>query len=233
MGFLSDTFGSAEKYVNPFGDSGSFQDVRDKWDSFTGKPQQQAANEANVASAREQMAFQERMSNTAHQREVKDLEAAGINPILSAKLGGASSPSGAMATVQPIPSGHQKFGESVGGLFNAYVGYRQANQNIAESNSRIDLNAAHALHAASQTDLNQLGTFGKTFGLEASGDIKKGMFKAGRLGSKLKRKTIEFMDRQFERGKNSAADMRRNAFDKAKTVRNKIRMKFDKKTGYW
>ncbi len=60
------------------------------------------ANKASAAQARSQMDFQERMSSTAHQREVKDLIAAGLNPMLSAKLGGASSPAGAMAPVQNV-----------------------------------------------------------------------------------------------------------------------------------
>jgi len=56
-------------------------------------------NKAQIKMAREQMAFQERMSNTAHEREVLDLRNAGLNPILSAKLGGASSPGGAQPNI--------------------------------------------------------------------------------------------------------------------------------------
>ena len=55
---------------------------------------------SQVASA--QQAFQERMSGTAFQRQIADLKSAGINPMLAAKLGGASTPPGAMPQIMDV-----------------------------------------------------------------------------------------------------------------------------------
>lgn len=49
----------------------------------------------NQRTSSRQMGFQERMSSSSHQREVKDLRLAGLNPILSSKYGGSSTPGGA------------------------------------------------------------------------------------------------------------------------------------------
>lgn len=105
------------------------------------------------SSAQDQMDFQERMSNTSYQRAVKDMRKAGLNPILAAKLGGASSPAGAMANIPDL-------GATWNSAFQADTNRMGTEAEIAlkeEQEKKIDqeINNLQAQHALTEAQTNQ------------------------------------------------------------------------------
>ena len=98
--------------------------------------------EAKNASAK-QMAFQKEMSNTAYQRGMSDMKKAGLNPILSGKLGGASSPTGASYVPENIGSQAASTGMAVASAKQQIINQQEVNrgQKITNDLNKLDLDA--------------------------------------------------------------------------------------------
>lgn len=146
MSWLSKSLGSGIKALDPldiFGGAG-----RD-----FNSAQAAAARQFNAEEAQKQRDWEERMSNTAHQRAAADLEAAGLNRTLAATEG-ATTPGAAAASGPSAADG----GNNASGILGALASYIQLQQQqkliTAQSNLMDSEAALNKVRAGNETDIN-------------------------------------------------------------------------------
>lgn len=171
------------------------------WQAIVGQAIAQGAGTAwtlseQLQESKRNREFQREMSNTAIRRQIDDLRAAGINPLLAAKIGGASTPGGSQANIPDMGAAI-----SQGAQTGASLEIMKSQATSAKTKAEIDKGALklykndpmyrEATNASQLMNLtNQPGTVrtGVTLGETAAETVKK-----------TNEKINEWMDKQYKK----------------------------------
>lgn len=154
-------------------------------------------NEANQGISREQMAFQERMSNTSYQRAVNDMRAAGINPILAASQGGSSTPSGSgISAVTGAPVSNE-----LEGAVNSALSIRAQRANLEQIKMGIQKLASEIEVNKSVADRTRMSSALDAARLPRE-QVKSDIWKAAQPGADLLSSTaVDVLKKVIKQGK--------------------------------
>lgn len=170
-------------------------------------------NKMQAQEAQKNRDWQERMSDTAHQREIKDLKASGLNPILSGTGGsGASTPGGAQANVVNEMSEMSNSARDISSklqqnpIVNAQVAnLKSENERIKEQTRQLQISNAQngvltplyvEAGAAADAGVKKVKQF---LGIQSAGDIVSDVLDAGKgIGGKIANGDVSLPNSAFD-----------------------------------